>query len=389
MVVLRLGTSSVSLDAAHPRVYAGRDNAACGLAFLDPGLSRRHAEIWIENGQTYLRDLGSSNGTWVQGRLLGHESAALVPGEQVYLGTVPLALEWNDGGMTHAMPMPEELRRLVEARQQQSAAIHATPPVAAPMAPAPAPAVASMAASPAMGASGEYVYRKQGSNNNGVLLLALKQDTFWNGSVIDGYVEFTSTDHQTVASITVELVEIHRKGSAQGHVWDRVLVRQGPWRATHGDVVPLPFQLRTPPGTAISGRDVSWELRAMVDINWAVDVHCSMDIHMRNTDLERVRDAFGALDYRMAELESHPLGQRFAGKFQPPANLRSQLGINEIDVAVEYLGANLKVMIHVDKRGVFHSDKDINEVYDLARFRASPMSEVTGHFADLISKMMG
>jgi FHA domain/SpoOM protein len=380
MLVLRLGTSAVSLDPSHPRVYAGRDNASCGLAYLDPGLSRRHAEIWIENGQTYVRDLGSSNGTWVNGRMLGHETAALVPGQQVYLGTIPLAVEWHDGGASPAMPMPDDLRRMIEARQQQVAEIHATPAAA----PAPAPITA-----PQYGAPAEFTYRKQGSNDNGVLLLALKQDTFWNGSVIDGYVEFTSLDHQTVASVTVELVEHHRRGSAAGHVWDRVLVRQGPWRAAHGDVIPLPFQLRVPPGTAITGRDVQWELKGNVDINWAVDVHCQIDLNMRNTDIERVRDAFGALDYRLAEMESHPLGQRFEGKFQPPAQLRAQLGINEIDVAVEYLGANLKVMIHVDKRGMFHSDKDVSEVYDLARFRAASPSEVTGHFADLIQKMMG
>jgi sporulation-control protein spo0M len=393
MVVLRLGTSSVSLDASHPRVFAGRDNAACGLALLDPGLSRRHAEIWVENDQAYVRDLGSSNGTWVDGRLLGHESVALAPGQQVYLGTVPLAVEWASGGATVAMPMPAALRALVEERQRQVDAMHAAPasapqPVPVPPIAAPAAPMPSIAAAPVAGAPSEYVYRKQGSNSNGVLLLALKQDTFWNGGVIDGYVEFTSTDHQTVASITVELVELHRKGSSHGHTWDRVLVRQGPWRAAHGDVVPLPFQLRTPPGTAISGRDVSWELRGQVDINWAVDVDCSMEIHMRNTDIERVRDAFGALDYRLAELESHPLGQRFESRFEPPANLRSQLGINEIDVVIEYLGANLKLMLHVDKRGVFKFDKDVNEVYDLARFRASPMPEITGHFAQLIQKMM-
>ena len=385
MVVLRLGTSSVALDPSHPRVYAGRDNSACGLAYLDGGLSRRHAEIWIENGQTFVRDLGSSNGTWVNGRMLGHEIAALVPGQVVYLGTIPLGLEWQDGGASPVVPMPAALLQMVQQRQQEVDAIHAAPAAAAQAMPgAPQFTGAGIPTT----TPGEYVYRKQGSNDNGVLLLALKQDTFWNGSMIDGYVEFTSLDHQTVASVTVELVEVHRKGSAKGHVWDRVLVRQGPWRAAHDDVVPLPFQLRTPAGTAISGRDVQWEIRGSVDINWAVDVDCTIDIHMRNTDIERVRDAFGALDYRLAELESHPLGQRFTAQFQPPANLRSQLGINEIDVTVEYLGANLKVMIHLDKRGAFHGDKDISEVYDLARFRASSMPEVTGHFADLISKMM-
>ena len=390
MVILRLGSSAVSLDPQHPRVFAGRDNTSCGLADMDGGLSRRHAEIWIENGQTFLRDLGSSNGTWVDGRMLGHEVVPLVPGHQVYLGTVPLGVEWRDGGAAPQVPMPDALRAMIEARQQQVDAMHATPAGAAAPVIAPPPQVPPHYEGKGIPSTtpGEYVYRKQGSNDNGVLLLALKQDTFWNGGTIDGYVEFTSLDHQTVASVTVELVEKHKRGASKGHVWDRVLVRQGPWRAAHGDVVPLPFQLRTPPGTAISSRDCNWELRAAVDINWAVDVDCDMEITMRNSDIERVRDAFGALDYRLAEMDSHPLGQRYDGKFQPPANLRAQLGINEIDISVEYLGANLKVMIHLDKKGIFHADKDLSEVYDLARFRTSSMPEVTGHFADLIQKMM-
>ncbi|HTJ43176.1 MAG TPA: FHA domain-containing protein [Kofleriaceae bacterium] len=360
-------------------MFAGRDNSACGLALMDAGLSRRHAEIWLENGYTYVRDLGSSNGTWVNGRMLGHETVALVPGMNVYLGTVPLALEWRDGGQAQAMPMPEGLRQQIEARQQQVAQMHAAP------AQAPAQPMAGIPQT----TPGDLVYRKQGSNDNGVLLLALKQDTFWNGSMIDGFVEFTSLDHQTVASVTVELVERHRRGPSGGHVWDRVLVRQGPWRAAHGDVMPLPFQLRTPPGTAVSGRDCVWEIRGSVDINWAVDVDCTIDINMRNADVERVRDSFGALDYRLAELDSHPLGQRFDLKFQPPAQLRSKLGVNDITVALEYLGANLKVMVELDKRGMFKSDQDLSEVFDLARFRSAQPQEVVGHFAALIQKMMG
>jgi hypothetical protein len=378
-VVLKLGNSSIALDASRPRVFAGRDPSACQLAYLDGGLSRRHADIWLDpQGQVCLRDLGSSNGTWVDGQPLGPNPVFIQPGAHVFLGTIPLGIEWQTGGQTQMVAMPAELRQMIEARQQQAAAIHASPP------PVAAPAATGMIAT--MGTPAELSYRRQGANDNGVLLLALKQDTFWNGSTIEGYVEFTSTDHQTVASIAVELVELH--GTSDGHVWDRALVRQGPWRAANGDVVPLPFALQVPQGTSISGRNVQWEIRGQADINWAVDVDCALPIHMRNTDIERVRDAFGALDYRLAEMDSARLGQRFTGTFQPPANLRSQLGINDIKVIVEYLGATIKVAIHVDKRGIFHSDKDVAEVYDLARFRASAPHEVVQHFAELIQKMM-
>lgn len=146
-----------------------------------------------------------------------------------------------------------------------------------------------------------------------------------------------------------------------------------------GDVLPLPFQLRVPPGTSISGRDVIWEIRGLVDINWAVDIDCVVPIHMRNTDVEKIRDALGGLDYRIVELESAPLGQRFEGKFTPPANLRSQWGINEIEIAVEYLGANIQIHMHIDKRGIFTRDRDVKQVYDLARLRAAPVGELSAY----------
>ncbi|MEZ4367722.1 MAG: FHA domain-containing protein [Kofleriaceae bacterium] len=396
-VTLQLGTATARLDLAHSRIFAGRDGQACGLAHVDPTLSRRHAEIWLENGQTYLRDLGSSNGTWVDGQMAGADPIALRPGQQVYLGHVPLGLTWQGaagvGGATAMMQAPPELLRLIEARKQQIAA----GTFAAPAAPASASAVmaAAPAVSPGVGAGGaaaplpsEFAYRRQGANGNGVLLIALRGDTFSNGATVDGFLEFTATDNETVACITIELVEHHKKGPSDGHVWDRVLVRQGPWRTKKGDVLPLPFQLRVPPGTSISGRDVHWELRGQVDINWASDIDATSPITMRNTDIERIRDALGGLDYRIVELESRPLGQRFEGLFQPPANLRSQLGINDIQLAVEYLGTNLQVRMHVDKKGMFKRDRTVEQVFDLARLRAAPMAEVSAFIKQQIDDIM-
>ncbi len=352
-------------------MFAGRDPAACQLAHGDPTLSRRHAEIFVENGQPFIRDLGSANGTWVDGQHLEHEAMPLRPGQQVWLGHVPLGVTWTvDGSATvMAQEVPPELRALIAARQQQAAA------------PPPAP-VSTSSPLPA-----EYAYRRQGANDNGTLLLALRQDTFWNGATVDGFIEFTSLDHQTVASIAVELVELHRRGPSHGHVWDRFLVRQGPWKAAHGDVLPLPFQLRIPPGTAMSSRDVSWELRALVDINWAVDIHASTPITMRNQDIERLRDGLGAMDYRVIDIDSAALGQHFEGRFAPPAHLASKLGINEIDLTIEYLGANLKVSMKLDRKGLHH-DRSVDQVFELARLRAASQPEVNVTLQAMLEQLL-
>lgn len=394
-VSLKLRDASVNLDANNPRIYIGRDAHVCALATNDPSVSRRHAEVFLHGDYTYIRDLGSSNGTWVDGAPVGADAVALRAGQHVFVGHAPLGVEWHgvDAGATvMAVGVPDELRRLMEAHKAKLAA--QTAPVApaqqvpAPSAQYPAQQGAGAPAGVAGGAPNpaQYVYRRQGENSNGVLLVALRGDTFNNEHVIDGYLEFTATDNETVASITVDLVECHKKGPRGGHVWDRMLVRQGPWKTKRGDVLPMPFQLRVPSGTSISGPSVQWEIRGYVDINWASDIEAKMPINMRNLDIEKLRDALGALDYRIGDMHPEPLGQRFIGEFFPPAQLRAQIGISKIDLRVEYLGANLKVNMKLDKR--LRSDPQRECVFELAGFRNAPVAELSGYFQQLIHQMM-
>jgi hypothetical protein len=366
-VHLQLGAATATLQGIQARVFAGRDPASCQLAFVDPTLSRRHAEIFVEQGQCFIRDLGSANGTWVDGTHLEHEAVAIRPGQQVWLGHVPLGVTWEaDGSATvMAQEVPADLKALIAQKQAQAAA--------------PAPLTSTSTPLPAACA-----YRRQGSNDNGVLLLALPQDTFFNGGNVDGYIEFTSLDNQNVASIIVELVEVHK---GKPHPWDRFLVRQGPWRAAHGDVLPLPFTLRVPPGTAMSSRDVSWEIRATVDINWAVDIHASIPITMRNQDIERLRDALGAMDFRVVDIISTALGQHFEGTFQPPAQLAKQMGVNEVRMTVEYLGANLKLRLLVDRKGLHH-DHALDQVFELGRLRTASQPEINATVEAMLRQLL-
>jgi len=411
-IVLQLEGSKTELTNTNPRVFIGRDNRMCGLVSQNASISRRHAEVFMQGGATYIRDLGSSNGTWVNGAPVGAQPISLNPGQSIYVGQLSLGVEWagGDGGKTQmAMEIPPELKALMDAHHQRAMAGGASAPVA-PVATSPSamPVASSSAQFPAaqppppagqphepdIGVGGsvaplpaDYVYRRQGSNNNGVLLIALQRDTFCNNDHLDGFLEFTSTDHETVASIIVELVEVHQKGPKKGHVWDRVLVRQGPWKTKKGDVLPMPFKLRIPPGTSISGKDVYWEVRGYVDINWAFDVSATSPITMRNTDIERIRDSLGALDYRIVNLESAPLGQRFRCTFQPPAQLRSKLKLNDIIMTFEYLGTNMKILLHLDKR--FRFDKKTEFLIDLNKLRQSSQQDITTHFEHQIGVMMG
>lgn len=376
-VQLQLGTATFKLEGQGTRIFAGRDPSTCTLAHQDPTLSRRHAEIWLQDGQAYLRDLGSANGSWANGQRLGHEPVVLQPGLLVYLGHVPLQFSLAGGAVAAAQPASAALVAAVEAHRQQAMA-------------APAPSLSASSTSTPLPA--DMAYRKQGSNDNGVLLLALRQDTHFSGQNIDGYVEFTALDNETVASITVELVEIHRRKSALGswekeHIWDRMLVRQGPWKAQHNDVLPLPFSLRCPHGVSMSNKEVTWEIRGLVDINWASDIDAMIPLTMRNPDIERMRDAMGSMDYRVEDIDSEPAGQRFNGTFMPPAHMAKEWGVNSVKLEIDYLGANIKVRMKLDKKGLSH-DPAVDQVFELGRLRAASQPELNATFKQMLDQLL-
>ena len=64
------GTQSFDLKL-HAPLIVGRA-PTCDLSVADPTISRRHAELVVDEDQVTLRDLGSSNGTFVN----GHKVAA-------------------------------------------------------------------------------------------------------------------------------------------------------------------------------------------------------------------------------------------------------------------------------------------------------------------------
>jgi len=69
----------------HP-LRIGRD-FACGLRIAHDSVSRAHAELALEGGVWILRDLGSMNGTWVNGtRVTG--AVPVRPGDRVRFGQV-------------------------------------------------------------------------------------------------------------------------------------------------------------------------------------------------------------------------------------------------------------------------------------------------------------
>src|SRR5216683_1526581 len=60
----------------------------CDLRLVDPGVSRHHAELRVENDQVVLVDLSSTNGTFVNGQPV--RRVALIDGTHISLGRTTL-----------------------------------------------------------------------------------------------------------------------------------------------------------------------------------------------------------------------------------------------------------------------------------------------------------
>ncbi|MFI5119114.1 MAG: FHA domain-containing protein [Thermoanaerobaculia bacterium] len=66
----------------------GRDSEA-SVVIPMKSISRRHARIFVSGDTVTLEDLGSKNGTWVQGRRIA-EPTEINDGDELRLGSVPL-----------------------------------------------------------------------------------------------------------------------------------------------------------------------------------------------------------------------------------------------------------------------------------------------------------
>jgi pSer/pThr/pTyr-binding forkhead associated (FHA) protein len=66
------------------------------LVFDDPSLSRKHARLINEGQQLEVEDLGSSNGTYVNGRRVGR--APVMPGDLIRFGDLNFRVEGRDSG---------------------------------------------------------------------------------------------------------------------------------------------------------------------------------------------------------------------------------------------------------------------------------------------------
>jgi uncharacterized membrane protein YdfJ with MMPL/SSD domain len=127
---------SVLPVAAEP-LLIGRDSPPDGLAGAlasDLELSRRHANVWDAAGAPMIEDLGSSNGTFVNGRRIDGPTA-LHQGDTIRVGTTTMTVECEaDHGATVLRGVDPEVTRV-----RQVPVVPSPPSASAPPTPPPAP----------------------------------------------------------------------------------------------------------------------------------------------------------------------------------------------------------------------------------------------------------
>ena len=79
-------------DLTSEKVTVGRGDHNT-LAIHDPSVSLAHCEILVNDPEVIVRDLGSSNGTFVEGVRLNNQQAQLKSGQTVRFGSVTARLE--------------------------------------------------------------------------------------------------------------------------------------------------------------------------------------------------------------------------------------------------------------------------------------------------------
>jgi adenylate cyclase len=95
-----------TVDLPEGRAFVVGRAVTSDLPIYDPTVSRRHAEVTLSNGGVSVRDLGSSNGTYINGTQITHSTAS--DGDVVTFGKVAFKLRQV------TPPVPQPAARVAE-----------------------------------------------------------------------------------------------------------------------------------------------------------------------------------------------------------------------------------------------------------------------------------
>lgn len=121
LLVIRAGPRAGSEHPLAGEVVVGRD-AGADLVLDDPGISRRHLSVRLEGGAIVAEDLGSSNGTLVNGRPISG-AVRLNEGDRIQLGGTVISAHGR--GAAPNAPQPAPVPRRLGPSPHEEGNIHA------------------------------------------------------------------------------------------------------------------------------------------------------------------------------------------------------------------------------------------------------------------------
>jgi hypothetical protein len=133
-VVIRDGAGAGSEHPVEGELVLGRDQASADLVIDDPGVSRRHARVLADGGGVVVEDLGSSNGTYVNGeRISGPVEVGA--DDEVQVGATVLGVEGGTAATALLPPSSPATEQHPGPPRERPAPAPAQPPPAARPAP--------------------------------------------------------------------------------------------------------------------------------------------------------------------------------------------------------------------------------------------------------------
>jgi len=148
-ISLKTSPDAETLRLPQPRCIVGRAND-CGVSVPGWKVSRHHAEIFVSNERVFVRDLGSTFGTFVNDQRI-EDARPLEEDDEVRVGTSAFNVRWDaaQGHGAEAAPAPVVMPKAAAAASARTAAgtIAKAAAAAAPptVPPAPAPAAGHVA----------------------------------------------------------------------------------------------------------------------------------------------------------------------------------------------------------------------------------------------------
>jgi len=120
-----LGEQPLTWRLAGPLARLGR-SSACDVHIADASVSRRHAEISRRGDRFFIQDLGSRNGTRVNGNEV-REPLEIGPGDRIEIGDLTLSVSGDEPSQLVMVPEGARVDTAVQLRADRLIEKHASP----------------------------------------------------------------------------------------------------------------------------------------------------------------------------------------------------------------------------------------------------------------------